>query len=1017
MNREANVRICWTPEGVSNSLFNVANLLRSQADYFLATHTPIQSIRDDATNRTYSEEALFRSIFEPSRNEVMAIIHGEPGSGKSHLIRWLKLRAERAEAEGELSDIRSVLVQRVSGSLKEALEQMLEQLGDDFSQYLEPVKFALSTISDATARRTLAAHLYLELGTKRKDRKLPDLPYDLKDLPDLFNAPGTREWLIRDGGVIDRNVQRLNQPSEASEREKLPEFSESEFNIPDRHLGDRLNPQSVELLGYDLAERQDLREKAASYCNESLAPALRSMTGLSGGVLQSVLASVRRILHDRKQQLAVFIEDVSVMFAIGMEVVNAFEPQSREGQCRMISVLGMVDTGMTSFANLPENQKQRATHSVRVGGDVLREWRQDGQMLAGFAARYLNVTRMRRDEVAELARLRRTGDDVCRSACDKCEIREHCHNTWGYVDFDSTRIGLFPFTPSAPELLLNQLRDPNLHTPRGLVMHVLRPVLAVPECLPLNFPPGQALALMPYEPPWWPGFVERYCANWGVAERARLRLLARAWVECESSEDAASQLHRFLGPLNFPPFTSPAQRGLRVPPSGTKLGKTEDAKREAEPLTVSPKLQKRLNEISEWETGGRAVPDADLRGLFFNLIRNGIEWELDSEIPPAIWRQIDNRGVIEFESQQTRAVTVSLRLRFPRSTETGSVLRALAWFDEAGQAWDFPDCELHKRNVARWLRSHTSFIRSQLLPKDIQPDVLLQAAIHALAVHDVLLQRKKLPDGPGDLLERLVTRDTTQVVCFSNEGTSLGNALKAIRSSLIDFVCNELDAPQGTGACVYIDPRAILNYARNTDKYSLDQVPEEASRDSRYQAIADPLRRLPNFDQVIESERQGLESTLGAIATDIDCSPQESPGRLKEAVGTYCQDLADLRKTMQATNFLVPGPEFLQEYSAGTYSQGRDALANAVQRARELLISPTDTEVLLFDASRLLEVRRKLRLAATFIDAVQEHYNQVVADLTKEGDPVELNKKLIGHLQKIAGQENDDDSTGITDQD
>jgi len=121
------VRPCWTREGVQNSLYNVANLSASHADYFLASHTPIRGLKDDRTGDTYTEEQLFQSLFDPSRNEVMGIVHGEPGSGKSHLIRWLKLRTEVAVEDGDLSEVRSVLVRRIAGSFKEALQQIIEQ--------------------------------------------------------------------------------------------------------------------------------------------------------------------------------------------------------------------------------------------------------------------------------------------------------------------------------------------------------------------------------------------------------------------------------------------------------------------------------------------------------------------------------------------------------------------------------------------------------------------------------------------------------------------------------------------------------------------------------------------------------------------------------------------------------------------------------------------------------------------------------------------------------------------------
>ena len=53
-----------------------------------------------------------------------------------------------------------VLIRRRNGSLRDALEQLIEQLvglsGESFQHYLHPVRQALVNISSATARQTLA---------------------------------------------------------------------------------------------------------------------------------------------------------------------------------------------------------------------------------------------------------------------------------------------------------------------------------------------------------------------------------------------------------------------------------------------------------------------------------------------------------------------------------------------------------------------------------------------------------------------------------------------------------------------------------------------------------------------------------------------------------------------------------------------------------------------------------------------------------------------------------------------
>src|SRR5437667_1233598 len=86
---------CWSREGVSKALANTANLARSESHYFLASHAPFRRIQNDRTQTYFSETELFDALFRASHRNVQAIVHGEPGSGKSHLIHWLKLRCEQ----------------------------------------------------------------------------------------------------------------------------------------------------------------------------------------------------------------------------------------------------------------------------------------------------------------------------------------------------------------------------------------------------------------------------------------------------------------------------------------------------------------------------------------------------------------------------------------------------------------------------------------------------------------------------------------------------------------------------------------------------------------------------------------------------------------------------------------------------------------------------------------------------------------------------------------------------------
>ena len=143
---------CWKRDVVGEVITSIAKVDASQSHYFLASHTPIEHARDDRTEQGLTEEQIFQMFLKGTPREVLALVHGNPGTGKSHLIHWLKLRCESALKKGELKKLVPVLIQRRTGSLKDALEQMIHQLGDEFAVYLTPVQEALQSTRRAACR-------------------------------------------------------------------------------------------------------------------------------------------------------------------------------------------------------------------------------------------------------------------------------------------------------------------------------------------------------------------------------------------------------------------------------------------------------------------------------------------------------------------------------------------------------------------------------------------------------------------------------------------------------------------------------------------------------------------------------------------------------------------------------------------------------------------------------------------------------------------------------------------------
>src|SRR5262249_53314538 len=148
------------------------------------------------------EEQLYQRLFHSGRREVLGVVSGAPGTGKSHLINWLKLRYDRDLPQEKNRNLTTVLIHRRSGTLRDALTQLVEQLDPSMHRYLHDLEGAIVKVSDATSREMLLNALQLELGPRRTDRERKALPRELKDLNTLCLSEGFRKWLHRDDGTV-----------------------------------------------------------------------------------------------------------------------------------------------------------------------------------------------------------------------------------------------------------------------------------------------------------------------------------------------------------------------------------------------------------------------------------------------------------------------------------------------------------------------------------------------------------------------------------------------------------------------------------------------------------------------------------------------------------------------------------------------------------------------------------------------------------------------------------------------
>jgi hypothetical protein len=1023
---------CWDPNNVSKAISGAGlALLEDEAiPYFLATHAPFTALTDDINRVPFNaEEEVFQEVLIKSRAEVLCVVHGAPGTGKSHLVHWLQLRTEDAIARGEIKKLRPVLIRRGAGTLKSTLEQMIVQLGDEFAHHLQPVREALSRLNDTAARRKLLLTLSQELGDLREERKKPPLSRSLASLPQALRGEGFNRWLTRAGGAIDLNIRRLTEAASLDGPGGVAEFSAAHLNLPleERNTRD-MDGATIDLLDEldDDADRNPgapLRAEAAREMNDSLRVAIQELTGLSGNRLFNTFAEIRRELKKKRETLALFIEDVSAAGELDEEIIKVVEPEPYADQCRLIAVLGMTTSG---YEKLRGNTKQRVTHPVSVGSSG-GGWRDDSEGVAEFSARYLNAIRLDEAAVRSMAVARRSGGDINRSACENCDAVKACHAAFGQVTINGHQVGLFPFTPEAPKRLLNGLIGADagaLQTPRGLLQRLIGPILDDKSELfeKHEFPsPRLPVAMAGFGLSKWSAFVRQYCGTWSDENKRRLQLLSAFWIAADDEHEAAAKLLPFLEPLAFPKFGRHVE-ATSIPegPVIKPIAQTPAIAKE------SPKLNQFLARLDKWYSGGtegRFQRDDEPRDMIASLIRNGISWD-DERIPKTLWDNLiagDKKEFVYIEGQISEPRNALFAVRLDRSKETRDLLDALAKFQyEGARAWSYANGQSDKRSAAVWLRKRSPRIVADLKAAgELEAGAPAQSAVRFLAAAAIVRRRAKLPEKREEMIKELLAdtwADADEPLAVSREMKALLQDMRQQHQAVRDFLFNELNVPQGTGGINFIDPRVILEHAPQFLEHPAIPLLNEGYFTSYWKARYASLQHLGPFARLPEKiavERATLGVEVERLQTTLRDAGYDTNDLIAD-ISHYCGDLGELIAARREMRFQMPHPEFDAAWRADKF-KAHETWGRAAVRAKVLADAPSgvdlnsheagdqgDLAVLLFNPDKLLDANKYLSLASQYVSAISDAIEEQRAALFEQKDDASIEPDLLRLLMDMA---------------
>ncbi|HVB25455.1 MAG TPA: hypothetical protein VNG51_26195 [Ktedonobacteraceae bacterium] len=748
---------CWD----SGRIGQVINKEAASVDKatFLTTHMPMNMLnykKEPQKIEDTSEQGLLHELrsAEDEDRHVFAVIQGAPGTGKSHLIRWLKERY--AVEEGAQTKV--LFIERAQGTLSGTLDQIIKSGIFDVKamrEHLEKLKGATIALSHNTLAETVLDQLRLA-ATEEQSLMAKWMAKNEKLKKFLLDVTVRRE-LLKPSGPIDRLVRFLTQRSHEGRRsDELPTFEAHDFEF---HVNVLYEIKSGYAEALDVAQRlqgedeQEKREELATYLNQFIPHAVGHATSLTGDDLKQLFNDLRRYLRLHNYNLALFIEDITAFTGIDVGLIDVLATQhlgsANSEFCRLSSVIGITDNYYD--AHFPDNLKDRVTHRVTLDAIHYRET--DAELLtnasatADLSVRYLNAMRLQHSQLDDW--LEHGGHpEQLPNACDGCRFNETCHAAFGYKEVavgqeQSIRIGLYPFNEHAIWQLYQHINTTyTKRTPRSLLNDVLSYVLQsygskIRQGL---FPPttnelGNRFTTFSLAKPLQRQLIEQQAGRdvkriesliliWGngtidvnqsgtdtyigglaqeVFKAFSLRPIAGETVQGQVSQVPSAS------PTNINRLTSRA-----ASPSTSATSSFQSTSISSTTTTVEAEVQRQLpqkyaDDISGWLDGKPLRHYEYYSDLLWPLLRSAINWQFYGVSSLLVDEMLRGRGRIFIEGQVGK-INTSYYLTLTRSSKLASVLIALVDLKENGEALPITVMNGHLTNISTWLHQQEARI-------------------------------------------------------------------------------------------------------------------------------------------------------------------------------------------------------------------------------------------------------------------------------------------------------------------
>lgn len=881
--------LCWK---ASEAQSIVAEAVTPLDSVFLATHRPARIFRQrlgttDA-GEPCSEEEVLADFLAPGKELVLMPIIGQSGTGKSHLVRWLRA------AMGSSPSRAVVYVPKLETNLRKVIELILQDLhGPEIDALRRDLSEASDALNEAEAPQRLLFELAVRItslgGEGTRSSSDPQRQYLVKELPRLLTDAVFQDRLLAPDGVIARMVNEVIHGKGSDDKDSPFEFAIEDIPTAVREVakaGEAAKAAYQQLIG-----SEKLQQAAADLLNEQLAPAIRSLFGMQGTRLFDVMIGVRKELKARNMELCLLIEDFTQLQGIQREVLEGLiEPATREGK----QVLCPIRTAMavtTGYFDSLDTVRTRAAfggyqYSLDVPYGSYGE--DDWDYIVDFIGAYMNTVRLGREAVdkayTDASEPTLTRGGWIPNACDGCPYREPCHQAFGRT---TDGFGLYPLNlPAIRRMVVSRNRE--RFDPRDVLSWVVRDPLEhqADDLRRGAFPSAEFLREFS-DPdggmdPQVASDIERLDKKNG---QRRVRVLT-FWGDAPAK------------PINL----DPAIHEAFDLPELSDVDQTSPEVEPAKPVGVTPRpgdaraeeLAQDLQEIRRWGNSDQPLSQAlaaKLRRHIHASVVASVDWNQEFWRENTTWvnaqdGRLFSQGSVEIEAavggraRNPDAAAISIPRTIDNAVLLGGVLQFLSRHD-----WSFdrgPEAQRSfEMQVRGWGDEVLRHVRSAANGgKAWDP---IASATRLLVLTGVILN---IPGalGPSDADRmRALFADSPEADTIRGEAwrdlvaaARGGSHLVATRDDVRRLLLGRAAAAQGAGQPQLVDAAMLLPIVRDMDgSLTLESLGEDAPPTvSRYQrgienalppALREERERLAKWRDLIEPAIEGTSNVVDIL--------------------------------------------------------------------------------------------------------------------------------------------------------